>query len=93
MLAQVHDGTIQPVAYCSKVFTETQQKWHVSGQGVYAAIYCVEKWSYFLRHQKFTLHTDHKNLQKLFNTAVNFKVVNYLDGLYVFKIIILNVNI
>ena len=73
MLAQVHDGKIQPVAYCSKVFSETQQNWHVSEQEVYAAIYCVEKWSHLLRHQKFTLHTDHKNLQKLFNTAINFK--------------------
>ena len=73
MLAQAHDGKMQPVAYCSKVFSETQQNWHVSEQEVYAAIYCVEKWSHLLRHRKFTLHTDHKNLQKLFNTAVNFK--------------------
>ena len=73
MLAQVYDGKIQLVACCSKVFSKTQQNWHVSKQEVYAAIYCVEKWIHLLRHQKFTLHTDHKNLQKLFNAAVNFK--------------------
>ena len=73
MLAQVKDGHMQPIAYCSKVFTETQTRWHVSEQEIYAAIYCVEKWSDLLRHRKFTLHTDHKNLQKLFNKAANFK--------------------
>ena len=74
MLAQQdEDGDFHPVAYCSKVFTDTQSRWHVSEQELYAAIYCVEKWSDLLRHQKFTLHTDHKNLQKLFNSAVNFR--------------------
>ena len=74
MIAQYDDQErLRPVAYCSKVFNDTQTRWHVSEQEVYAAIYCVEKWSHYLRHQKFILHTDHKNLQKLFNTAVNFK--------------------
>ena len=74
MLAQEDiDGDMQPVAYCSKVFSSTQTRWHVSEQEIYAAIYCTEKWSDLLRHKKFTLHTDHKNLQKLFNNAVNFK--------------------
>ena len=74
MLAQVDDnGDMRPVAYCSKVFSSTQTRWHVSEQEVYAAIYCTEKWSDLLRHKKFTLHTDHRNLQKLFNKAVNFK--------------------
>ena len=73
MLAQEHDGKMQPIAYCSKVFTDTQARWHVSEQEIYASIFCVEKWSELLRYQKFILHTDHKNLQTLFNKAVNFK--------------------
>ena len=74
MLAQVDEkGVYRAVAYCSKVFTDTQTRWHVSEQETYAAIYCVEKWSDLLRHRKFILHTDHKNLQKLFNTATDFK--------------------
>ena len=39
---------------------------------MYAVIYCVENGSYLLWHQKFTLHTDHKNLQKMFDAATNF---------------------
>ena len=73
MLAQEIDGKIKPVAYCSKVFTDIQTRWHVSEQELYAAIYCVERWSSLLRYKKFILHTDHKNLQKLFNTAMNFR--------------------
>ena len=74
MLAQQNDaGEYQPIAYCSKVFSDTQTRWHVSEQEIYAAIHCVEKWSDILRHKKFVLHTDHKNLQKLFNNATDFK--------------------
>ena len=74
MLAQMDDdGKAHPIAYCSKVFTDTQTRWHVSEQELYAAIYCVEKWSDLLRYKKFTLHTDHKNLQTLFNKSATFK--------------------
>ena len=72
MLEQETDGTINLVAYCSNSFTDVQTRWHVSKQEIYAAIYCVERWSSLLRYEKFVLHTDHKNLQKLFNTATNF---------------------
>ncbi len=74
MLAQ-HDenGKLTPVSYCSKVFNETQQRWHVSEQEIYAAIYCIEKWSHVLQYKQFILHTDHKNLQTLFEKALNFK--------------------
>ena len=74
MLAQINDdGVMQPVSYCSKVFNPTQTRWHVSEQEIYAAIYCIEKWSSLLRYRKFTLHTDHRNLQDLFNKASDWK--------------------
>lgn len=67
MLAQTNaKGVMQPVAYCSKVFNDTQQRWHVSEQELYAVIHCVEKWSKYLLPKKFYIHTDHKNLQTLF---------------------------
>ena len=74
MLAQYDDqGRLRPVSFCSKVFNGTQQRWHVSEQEIYGAIYSVERWSELLRHAEFTLHTDHKNLEKLLNHAVDFK--------------------
>ena len=74
MLAQVDDkGIMRPVSYCSKIFTQTQQNWHVSEQELYAVIYAVEKWEKLLRYKKFEIHTDHKNLQKLFDKAQDFR--------------------
>ena len=33
MLAQRdNDGNVRAIAYCSKLFTETQKRWHVSEQ-------------------------------------------------------------
>ena len=74
MLAQMDkDGTVLPISYCSKVFNDVQTRWHCSEQELHASIYCIEKWGELLRYNKFTLHTDHKNLEKLFNQATDFK--------------------
>ena len=68
-----NSGSYQPVSYCSKVFNQTQKRWHVSEQELYAALYCISKWERILRGRKFVLHTDHKNLQLLFSKAGDFK--------------------
>lgn len=74
MLAQYNDeGFLQPVEFCSKLFNETQRRWHVSEQELYAVVYFVEKWRYLLMDKKFTIFTDHKNLQELFEKSMNFK--------------------
>ncbi len=74
MLAQKDDnGKFHPVAYCSKTFNKTQQNWHVSEQEIFAVIHCVEKWQYLLNYKKFTIHTDHRNLENLFNKARDFR--------------------
>ena len=74
MLAQRNDsGVFVPIAYCSKVFSDTQTRWHVSEQELYAVIYCVEKWAALLQFRKFEVHTDHKNLETLFNKCADFK--------------------
>ena len=74
MLTQEDEnGNFRPIAYCSKVFNKTQQKWHVSEQELFASIHCIEKWGRLLRGRKFILHTDHKNLKMLFDKAGDFK--------------------
>eukprot|EP01083_Nonionella_stella_P252956 870965_1 len=67
------EDKLKPVQFCSKVFTAAQQRWHCSEQEIFAVVYALEKWRYLLMHKKFTVYTDHKNLQTLFNNAVNFK--------------------
>ena len=73
VLAQVHDGKLRPVQFTSKLFNKTQRNWHVSEQEIYAVIHAVEKWRQYLIGQHFTVYTDHKNLQELFNRAKNFR--------------------
>ncbi len=73
MLAQKHEGILYPVAFCSKTFSQTQRNWHVSEQEIYAVIHLCEKWRTLLLYQKFTVFTDHKNLEQLFNKAKDFK--------------------
>ena len=74
MLAQYDkNGVMRPVSYCSKIFSQTQQNWHVSEQELYAVIYAVEKWQRLLRYNKFQIHTDHRNLEQLFKKALDFK--------------------
>ncbi len=74
MLAQLNDdGVLQPVEFSSKIFSTTQQNWHVSEQEIYAVVHLIEKWTHHLRDRKFTVYTDHKNLQELFNRAKNFR--------------------
>ena len=55
------------------MFNDTQRRWHVSEQELYAIIYCIEKWRPLLVNQRFGIHTDHKNLKSLLNKATNFK--------------------
>ena len=74
MLAQKDEnGILLPIEFCSKTFNTTQQNWHVSEQEVYAVIYMVEKWRHILLSKKFTVYTDHLNLQELFNKCKNFR--------------------
>ncbi len=66
-------GKLKVVQFCSKLFNQTQSNWHVSEQEIYAVIYAVEKWRPYLIGNKFTVYTDHKNLEELFNRAKNFR--------------------
>ena len=73
VLAQRHDDVVKPVQFCSKLFSKTQQNWHISEQEIYSVIYAVEKWRSYLIGKRFRAFTDHQNLEELFNRAKNFK--------------------
>ena len=73
VLLQQHGDRLEPVSFCSKLFSKTQQNWHVSEQEIYAVIHAVEKWRPYLIGNHFMVRTDHQNLQELFNRAKNFR--------------------
>ena len=73
VLAQRYGSVLKPVQFCSKLFSKTQQNWHMSEQEIYAVIYAVEKWRSYLIGKRFKVKTDHLNLRELFNRAKNFK--------------------
>ena len=73
VLTQEHDGVDVPVQFSSKVFSDTQSRWHCSEQEIFSVIYHVEKFRSFLVGRHFVVYTDHKNLQSLFNKARNYR--------------------
>eukprot|EP01083_Nonionella_stella_P091657 256319_1 len=74
MLAQCDkNGVMHPISYTAKVFNDCQRNWHVSEQELFAVVHSIEKYAYLLRCGKFIVHTDHRNLEQLFNKAKDFK--------------------
>ena len=71
-LLQKNDaGLLVPVEFASKQFSDIESRWYVGEQEAYAVIWALEKWQQYLRHQQFTVFTDHKNLEIIFNNKQN----------------------
>ncbi|ETO00778.1 hypothetical protein RFI_36662, partial [Reticulomyxa filosa] len=65
-LLQIHDGVLVPIEFISKKFDKHQLNWHTSEKELYSVIYALQKWRHYLLLRKFTVYTDHKNLESLF---------------------------
>jgi hypothetical protein len=65
VLSQYDDqGLLQPVAYYSKKMTSTQSNYEIHNKELLAVICCIAEWDGMLRSlKKFTVITDHKNLE------------------------------
>ena len=65
------DGTKikKPVEFISKSLTPTQQRWNTTEKECYAIVFALTKWSSILSDRKFTLYTDHENLQYINDTG------------------------
>ena len=68
-LFQRVDGIDQPVAFISKSLTETQLRWSTIQKEAYAIFYACTKLNRLIRDRKFTILTDHANLQFLKNDS------------------------
>jgi transposase InsO family protein len=59
-----NQGLLRPVAYYSKKMTCTQSNYEIHDKELLAVICCIAEWDGMLRSlQKFTVITDHKNLE------------------------------
>jgi transposase InsO family protein len=68
-LFQRVDGIDQPIAFVSKSLTENQLRWSTIQKEAYAIFYCCTKLNALLQDRKFTILTDHANLQFLKNDS------------------------
>ena len=66
------DGTLHPIAFMSKAFSDVEQNYQIHDKEMLAIIQALEEWQHFLEgaEEKFEIHTDHKNLS-YFHTAQN----------------------
>lgn len=68
-LFQRVDEIDQPIAFISKSLTETQLRWSTLQKEAYAIFFVCKKLNSLLRDRKFTILTDHANLQFLKNDS------------------------
>ena len=62
-LVQEVDSVMKPIGLHSKSFNATQKGWSTIEKEAFAIVSAVHKFDYLLRGAKFTVHTDHRNLQ------------------------------
>ena len=58
-----NDQDIRPVAYCSGTFTAQNRSWCATKQEAYAVLKSIQRFNYYLRGTKCTLHCGHKSLE------------------------------
>jgi hypothetical protein len=68
-LFQRVDDIDQPIAFISKSLTESQLRWSTIQKEAYAIFYACTKLTRLIRDRKFTILTDHANLQFLKNDS------------------------
>lgn len=77
MLCQIDDdGAEKAIAFVSKAFNETEQKWSTYEQECFGMVYSVLKLRRYLFGRRFTIETDHRNLQWL-DKAESPKVIRW----------------
>src|SRR5699024_6261551 len=59
------DDTSFQVQFVSKKLSGAQLNWSTRDKEAYAIIYCIEKFSHFVKSRRFVLKTDHQSLKSM----------------------------
>jgi RNase H-like domain found in reverse transcriptase/Reverse transcriptase (RNA-dependent DNA polymerase)/Aspartyl protease len=65
ILCQNHGAGLQPVAYESRKLTQAERNYTTGEQEALAVVYALKQWRCYLEGKRFTLLTDHRNLEYL----------------------------
>jgi hypothetical protein len=65
VLMQNHEGTMHPVAYASKKFSESERNYSVVERECLAMVWGIQKFNRYLYGHEFVVETDHLRLQYL----------------------------
>ena len=69
ILFQLVEDQFRPIQFVSKALTSTETNWEVQELESYAIIYCIKKLDHYIRGTSFIMHTDHRNLLYIKNSA------------------------
>ena len=64
---RVQDGSVIPVTFASRSLAPAEKKYAQLDKEVRAIIFGVKKFHQYLSGRKFTIHSDHKPLQHIFD--------------------------
>ena len=62
VLMQLHDGNMQPVAYCARKLIPAETRYITTEQEMLGMVYCFQKWRCYLDGTNVIVHTDHEPL-------------------------------
>jgi len=65
LLMKCSDELWRPVAFISKLLSDTERNYEIHDKEILAVVRCLEAWRHFLEETvvKFEIWTDHKNLE------------------------------
>jgi hypothetical protein len=83
ILIQVETNKQKIIGCISKTLNDTELRWSATEREAYAIVYCIEKFSYFLKGPTpFTLLTDHRSLTHMDkNIFSNAKIARWQERL------------
>ena len=69
VLEQEHDGKMHPVAFYSKKFTPTEQRYGIYDREMLAIVLTLQHWHHYVHNQHTVVYSDHQALSHFFSQA------------------------
>ena len=84
VLYQLNKNIWEPIGYFSRVFTAAEQRASSRHRELYALVYAIRNFEYYLIGRKFVSVVDHKSLLYLFKEHMKTKLNNRLVNCFVY---------